>query len=71
MHYPLHDATWEPLENLANSMDKLKEFENQWGHWHLRRGECNKLTVRINHIIMINIVWELICKSCSNNLHNM
>jgi hypothetical protein len=29
MHYPLHDATWEPLENLANSMDKLKEFENQ------------------------------------------
>ena len=25
--YPLHDATWEPLENLANADKKVKEFE--------------------------------------------
>ena len=25
--YPLHDATWEPLENLKNTMEKVKEFE--------------------------------------------
>jgi hypothetical protein len=25
--YPLHDATWEPLENLKNAMTKVKEFE--------------------------------------------
>lgn len=25
--YPLHDATWEPLENLTNAQEKLKEFE--------------------------------------------
>ena len=26
--YPLHDATWEPVENLANALEKLKEFES-------------------------------------------
>ena len=25
--YPLHDATWEPLEHLNNAKDKVKEFE--------------------------------------------
>jgi hypothetical protein len=25
--YPLHDATWEPVENLKNAPEKLKEFE--------------------------------------------
>ena len=25
--YPLHDATWEPVENLKNAPKKLKEFE--------------------------------------------
>ena len=25
--YPLHDATWEPLENLINCQEKLREFE--------------------------------------------
>jgi hypothetical protein len=25
--YPLHDATWEPLEHLNNAKDKIKEFE--------------------------------------------
>jgi hypothetical protein len=25
--YPLHDATWEPSENLKNAPEKLKEFE--------------------------------------------
>ena len=26
--YPLHDATWEPLENLENAQEKIKEFES-------------------------------------------
>lgn len=26
--YPLHDATWEPLSNLGNAKEKLKEFES-------------------------------------------
>src|SRR5271170_19765 len=26
--YPLHDATWEPLENLDNASKKVKEFES-------------------------------------------
>jgi len=26
--YPLHDATWEPLEHLTNAQEKLKEFES-------------------------------------------
>jgi hypothetical protein len=25
--YPLHDATWEPVENLKNTIEKVKEFE--------------------------------------------
>jgi hypothetical protein len=25
--YPLHDATWEPLENLGNAREKVKEYE--------------------------------------------
>jgi hypothetical protein len=25
--YPLHEATWEPLDHLKNAMDKVKEFE--------------------------------------------
>jgi Chromo (CHRromatin Organisation MOdifier) domain len=26
--YPLHDATWEPLENLDNASKKVKDFES-------------------------------------------
>jgi len=26
--YPLHDATWEPIENLENAPDKVKDFES-------------------------------------------
>jgi hypothetical protein len=26
--YPLHDATWEPVENLTNALEKLQEFES-------------------------------------------
>jgi ''chromo'' (CHRromatin Organisation MOdifier) domain./Integrase core domain. len=26
--YPLHDATWEPANNLKNSQEKVKEFES-------------------------------------------
>jgi len=26
--YPLHDATWEPEENLTNAQEKVKEFES-------------------------------------------
>src|SRR6185369_5885441 len=29
--YPLHDATWEPVEHLVNANEKVKEFENQQG----------------------------------------
>lgn len=29
--YPLHDATWEPLDNLQNTMDMVNHFENQRG----------------------------------------
>jgi len=29
--YPLHDATWEPIEHLVNAGEKIKEFENQRG----------------------------------------
>ena len=29
--YPLHDATWEPMEHLVNAREKVKEFENQRG----------------------------------------
>ena len=29
--YPLHEATWEPVENLTNTQQKVKEFENQRG----------------------------------------
>jgi hypothetical protein len=25
--YPLHDATWEPVEYLKNAAEKVKEFE--------------------------------------------
>jgi len=25
--YPLHDATWEPLDHLKNAKEKVKEFE--------------------------------------------
>jgi ''chromo'' (CHRromatin Organisation MOdifier) domain. len=25
--YPLHNATWEPLENLENAKEMVKEFE--------------------------------------------
>jgi hypothetical protein len=28
MGYPLHDATWEPLENLENAKETIKEFES-------------------------------------------
>jgi hypothetical protein len=31
MGYPLHDATWEPVEHLVNANEKVKEFENQRG----------------------------------------
>ena len=27
MGYPLHDATWEPLEHLKNAREKVQEFE--------------------------------------------
>ena len=27
--YPLHDATWEPLENLKNCQKKLNEFKEK------------------------------------------
>ena len=26
--YPLHDATWKPLENLTNAQQILKDFES-------------------------------------------
>ena len=26
--YPLHDATWEPIENLTNAAEKVKDFES-------------------------------------------
>jgi hypothetical protein len=26
--YPLHDATWEPLEHLTNASEKVKDFES-------------------------------------------
>jgi Chromo (CHRromatin Organisation MOdifier) domain len=26
--YPLHDATWEPLDHLKNAREKVQEFEN-------------------------------------------
>ena len=28
MGYPLHDATWEPTQNLVNAPQKIKEFES-------------------------------------------
>jgi hypothetical protein len=41
--YPLYDATWEPLNNLKNAMDKVNSFESrlQWGHCILSGGVCN------------------------------
>lgn len=26
--YAPHEATWEPLENLSNAMDRVREFES-------------------------------------------
>jgi len=28
--YPLHDATWEPVQNLSNAPERIKEFELTW-----------------------------------------
>ena len=33
--YPLHEATWEPVANLTNAQEILKNFENQRGRWFL------------------------------------
>ena len=27
VRYPLHDATWEPVKNCGNAIDKINEFE--------------------------------------------
>ncbi|CAG8800551.1 741_t:CDS:2, partial [Racocetra persica] len=37
--HPLYDATWEPLTNLENYKDLVKEFEKT-GETVLNRGEC-------------------------------
>ncbi|CAG8704511.1 13399_t:CDS:2, partial [Cetraspora pellucida] len=46
--YPLYDATWEPLTNLENCKDLVKNFEAQ-EEIVLNRGECKGLDVDSTH----------------------
>ena len=43
VRYPLHDATWEPVQNLSNAPERIKEFELTRTS-DLKEGrECNNL----------------------------